>query len=139
MPVSVCFSYSDGWKLKNRRGEGGTVMTPPPPKKMEHHCFSCIFKYLSISPSCWLPSYCTSSVYLHLENKPMFVCIFYNFLCLGKKRIKEWLIQNKTHTLVYLCWIPMQYGVKSRSRHWRDSACLDTTRGESVQSDVTVT
>lgn len=32
----------------------------------------------------------------------------------------------------------MQYGVKSHSRHWHDSACLEENFGEPIQSDVTV-
>lgn len=58
-----------------------------------------------------------------------------------KKRIvseDKRMVHSKQNTLVYLCSIPMQYGVKSYSRHWYDSACLDKIFGEPIQSDVTV-
>lgn len=42
------------------------------------------------------------------------------------------------YTVVYLCLIPMQYGVKSYSRYWHDSACLEKNFGKPIQWDVTV-
>lgn len=41
--------------------------------RVEHHCFSYDFKYLSISPSCWLPSYCTSVVFLYIWKTDQWV------------------------------------------------------------------
>lgn len=62
-----------------------------------------------------------SSVSLHLENRPMFFFFLtYHFICPLKKKRKS---EEKNgafktkYTVVYLCLIPMQYGVKSYSRY----------------------
>ena len=64
-----------------------------------------------------------SSVSLHLEkNRP--VGLTYHFLCPFKKKkrkeclkIKRMVHSKLKYAVVYLCLIPMQYGVKSDSRH----------------------
>lgn len=89
----------ESWRTEEDKEELSWFFSPP---TVEHHCFSCNFKYLSISPSCWLPSYCTSSVSLHLEKKQCLFFYNYSFSMSGEKRIKEWCIQNKTHTSIFM-------------------------------------
>lgn len=61
-----------------------------------------------------------SSVSLHLENRPMFFFSNLSFyMSIEKKRKSEeknGAFKTK-YTVVYLCLIPMQYGVKSYSRY----------------------
>lgn len=87
-----------------------------------------------------------SSVSLHLEKTDQWG-FFSNLsfsMSIKKKKKKERVSEDKKngafktkYAVVYLCLIPMQYGVKSDSRHWHDSACLDKN-WEPLQSDVTV-
>lgn len=100
----VVVFYPDGRKLKNRAGKQGTVLIFP---RVEHHYFSYNFKYLSISPSYWLPSYCTSVVFLYIWKTDQVFFLTYHFLCPFKKKwkclkIKVWCIQNKIRSSIFM-------------------------------------